>query len=68
MVHCPHCHAIIYSRRSGRCGVCEAELPKSLHFTEEQRAKIEEEMRESEKNHRAMMSHLDQVTDHERSI
>lgn len=68
MFHCPQCHSIIYSRRSRRCGFCEATLPKSLHFTEEQRAKIEKEMIESEKNHREMMHHLDQMTNHERSI
>jgi uncharacterized Zn finger protein (UPF0148 family) len=66
MFHCPHCHSIIYSRRSGRCGVCEAELPENLHLTEEQRAKIEEQMMESENNHREMLSHLDRVTEHER--
>jgi len=65
-MNCPSCHAVISSRRSGKCGVCGEALPPSLLFTPEQRAKLEKEMAQLEKNHRAALQHMDRTCEHER--
>jgi coenzyme F420-reducing hydrogenase beta subunit len=61
MFHCPQCRSIIYSPRSKRCGVCEAELPEHLHLDDEQRQKIETQMKESEHKHRETLAHIGRV-------
>src|SRR5437899_11742869 len=38
--HCPTCDSIIYSRRHGRCGVCEQKLPESFLFNSDEAEKI----------------------------
>jgi hypothetical protein len=40
-IRCPHCDAIVYSRRSKRCGVCAEPLPKELLFSPAQERNIE---------------------------
>ena len=55
-MNCPKCDSIIYSRRSGRCGVCGDLLPKDLLFTDEQRLKIETQIQEDEERHNESMS------------
>jgi hypothetical protein len=42
--NCPHCGAVIYSRRNPLCGICEKELPPELLFTAGERAKWDLEM------------------------
>src|SRR5947209_2809675 len=32
--HCPKCNGVIYNRRNSTCGICGAELPANLLFTE----------------------------------
>lgn len=63
-MNCPACDAVIYSRRSGRCGVCGAELPEDLLFTDEQREKIEDQMERMHAEHRAAQANLDRLTEH----
>ena len=63
-MNCPSCEAIIYSRRSGHCGVCGMELPKDLLFTAEQRQKIESQMKQLEADHRVAQANLDRLTEH----
>ncbi len=66
-MNCPSCHAVISSRRSGKCGVCGEALPPELLFTDEQRKKLETQMAELEKNHRASLDHLNRVCEHAHS-
>jgi len=60
-MNCPECDSIIYSRRSGRCGVCGAALPQDCLFTDEQRAKIEAPMKEDEMRHKEALSKIAQI-------
>ena len=62
-MNCPSCNAVIYSRRSGRCGVCGVELPKDLLFSDEQREKIEEQMARMKADHRAAQVNLDRLNE-----
>ena len=39
--HCPSCHSIVYSRRHGRCGVCEQKLPENFLFNSDEAEKID---------------------------
>ena len=39
--HCPSCDSIIYSRRHGRCGVCEQKLPENFLFNSDEAEKID---------------------------
>ncbi len=43
-MNCPTCDAVIYSRRSGLCGVCGAKLPETVLFGSEQLVKLGEQM------------------------
>jgi len=43
-MNCPTCDAVIYSRRSGLCGVCGAQLPETMLFDSEQREKLDVQM------------------------
>jgi len=40
-LHCPSCDSIIYSRRHGRCGVCEQKLPEKFLFNSDEAEKID---------------------------
>ncbi len=55
-MNCPACDAVIYSRRSGRCGVCGVELPEDLLFSDEQREKIEDQMERMKAEQRAVIA------------
>lgn len=66
IMNCPNCDAIIYSRRSGLCGVCGKPLPAECLFTESQKAMIEDQLKNMEKNHQAAQAHMDQLTKHAR--
>lgn len=67
LMNCPSCDAVISSRRSGKCGVCGEALPPELLFTDEQRKKLETQMVELERNHRASLDHMNRICDHARS-
>jgi predicted amidophosphoribosyltransferase len=53
---CPACDAVIYSRRSGLCGVCGARLPETMLFNPEQREKLEDQMERMKAERRAVMA------------
>ena len=49
---------MIYSRRNVLCGVCCKRLPRDLLFTQEEREKVEQELREAKRRlHQAMEEH-----------
>ena len=45
---CPSCQRLLYDRRLTHCGYCGAAIPKSLRFTDEQIAAIDQDMAELE--------------------
>jgi len=49
---CPACDAIIYSRRHGRCGVCERALPERLLFTSDEAEKVNALLKTERHRHR----------------
>ena len=38
---CPHCQAVVYSRRHAHCGVCEEPLPADCRFDTHQARRVE---------------------------
>src|SRR6266404_8259542 len=52
---CPSCNSIIYTRRHGRCGVCERVLPASFLFTNEEAETINLLLRTERQRHRAWL-------------
>jgi hypothetical protein len=54
-MNCPTCDAVIYSRRSGLCGVCGAQLPETMLFDSEQREKLDVQMARMKAEQRALM-------------
>ena len=66
MMNCPACDSVVYSRRSGKCGVCGESLPSGFLFTEEQRTIIEGEIERMERSHHAFEDKIDEISDHDR--
>ena len=60
-MNCPTCDAVIYSRRSGLCGVCGAKLPDELLFSSEQREKLEDQMERMKAEHRTETASQDRL-------
>jgi hypothetical protein len=52
---CPSCNSIIYSRRHGRCGVCERTLPESFLFTSTEVEKVDSLLKTERERHRAWL-------------
>ena len=46
--HCPHCQAVVLSRRNKLCGFCQEPLPVEIVLTPAQIAAIEAEEQERE--------------------
>jgi uncharacterized Zn finger protein (UPF0148 family) len=46
---CPFCGSMIYSRRNVLCGVCSKRLPRDLLFTQQEREKVEQDLREAKR-------------------
>ncbi|MCU0794459.1 MAG: hypothetical protein MUF31_00840 [Akkermansiaceae bacterium] len=65
-MNCPACDAVVYSRRSEKCGVCGEALPSEFLFTEEQRAIIESEIESMERSHHEFEAKMDAISDHDR--
>lgn len=42
--HCPDCQRGLYNRRLAHCGLCGADIPESLRFTDEETAALDREM------------------------
>jgi hypothetical protein len=53
---CPHCEAIIYSRRSKICGVCSRDLPLEFHFTAKEAARLDKIIESERSRHRKWMT------------
>jgi hypothetical protein len=52
---CPFCGSLIYTRRNVLCGVCCKRLPSDLLFTQQEREKVEQDLREAKRRlHQAM--------------
>ena len=62
-MNCPKCDAIIYSRRSARCGTCGEALPDELLFTNEQRKQLEAQRDREQRAHRDALSNMDTIAD-----
>ena len=54
--HCPSCHALVYSRRQGRCGVCERVLPEEYLFSQPEVDRLEVMLQTERQRHRAWLS------------
>ncbi len=54
--HCPSCNALIYTRRHGRCGVCERPLPASLLFSSAEAERLNLLLETERQRHRAWLS------------
>jgi hypothetical protein len=54
--HCPSCNALIYTRRHGRCGVCERVLPSSFLFSAGEAERLEALLAAERRRHRAWLS------------
>jgi hypothetical protein len=52
---CPSCNSIVYTRRHGRCGVCERVLPENLLFTNDEAETIDTLLRNERQRHRAWL-------------
>ena len=57
-VRCPECHSIVYSRRHPLCGVCGAELPPQLLFSDMESARVAALLKAERERHREWMSKL----------
>jgi len=55
-LRCPHCHAVIYSRRHNLCGVCNRMLPEKLLFSPAQAQRIGQLMQTERQKHRSWMA------------
>ncbi len=53
--HCPSCHALVYSRRQGRCGVCERVLPEEFRFNQSELDRLEAMLQAERQRHRAWL-------------
>jgi hypothetical protein len=49
---CPHCDSIVYSRRTGLCGVCDRPLPDACLFSPEQAQSVALLLSEERRRHR----------------
>ena len=49
---CPHCQAVVLSRRNPRCATCQRPLPPEIAFTAARVREIEAEEREREQARR----------------
>jgi hypothetical protein len=54
--HCPSCHSLIYTRRHGRCGVCERPLPANFLFSCAETQRLEAVLQTERQRHRAWLS------------
>jgi predicted amidophosphoribosyltransferase len=43
---CPSCERVLYNRRLALCGYCGAEIPVDRRFTEQEIARLDQEMAE----------------------
>jgi hypothetical protein len=65
-MNCPACEAVVYSRRSQKCGICGEALPAEYLFTEEQRSILENEMERMERSHHEFEDRMDEICEHDR--
>ena len=54
--HCPSCDSIIYSRRHGRCGVCEQKLPENFLFNSDEVERIDAVLMAERRQHKAWLT------------
>src|SRR3989442_3664849 len=53
--HCPSCDSVIYSRRHGRCGVCEQKLPENFLFNSDEAEKIDALLMSERQRHKTWL-------------
>ena len=56
---CPHCNAIIYSRRHKLCGVCSEPLPLTCLFSTEEAQSVASRLSEERARHRKWLHRFD---------
>jgi hypothetical protein len=52
---CPHCASIIYSRKSGSCGVCGQPLPEACRLNAAETARVNAVLPLDRQRHRAWL-------------
>ena len=56
---CPLCNSVVYTRRHGRCGVCERALPASFLFTSDEAEKVDVLIRTERERHKAWLMRME---------